>query len=422
MLYLSITQDPANTLGAGEKAPERRSGSTKERRRRSEDAQAQPVSGAGSVRGLGNTRIAFHPELTRRKRRAERHEAREQLRAHTSLERVRKCGHTPVQNGGVAVRRTETAQGVRAGFAGLATCGSVWACPVCAAKVAAQRSADLSSVLTVARSRGYSVALMTFTVRHNRAHSLKSVWDAVQAGWHRVTGGKAWASDKGVHEVQGWAKAVEVTHGSNGWHVHIHVAVVFKGGQETAGRLGNRMWNRWQAGIESAGFTALQNSGGLDVTLASGSGAQTGALGAYFAKQTDYLAQEMTLGSLKAGRRENRTPFQLLASLFATGDEADLKLWHEWEAGSRGRRQLTWSKGLREWAGLGQELTDEEAATAELGTAEDNLVLLPGPTWRKVRERAWLLLDITEKHGKQGLTNWLDKQGLTWENITVSRE
>ena len=47
----------------------------------------------------------------------------------------------------VALVVIDTPDGRRAGFGGLVTCGSVWACPVCAAKVATKRAEDLAAVL-----------------------------------------------------------------------------------------------------------------------------------------------------------------------------------------------------------------------------------------------------------------------------------
>ena len=136
----------------------------------------------------------------------------------TRLDRLRACGHTAVDGSGVMVRMTPGSSGssCRAGFAGLATCGSVWACPVCAAKVAAERAGELGAVLTAAGEAGHQVAMVTLTVRHRQGQSLRQVWGAVTKGWSRVTSGKAWRSDQRRYGVQGWARAVEVTHGAHG--------------------------------------------------------------------------------------------------------------------------------------------------------------------------------------------------------------
>jgi len=96
-------------------------------------------------------------------------------------------------------------------------------------------------------------------------------------------------------------------------------------------------------------------------------------------------------GDIKSTRAMgSRTPFEILADLTAalreTGEllSAELRLWHEWEAGSKGRRQQVWSRGMRAKLGLGQELTDEEAA--ELEVEGEDLVAIDSGEWRRVSD------------------------------------
>jgi hypothetical protein len=72
---------------------------------------------------------------------------------------------------------------------------------------------------------------------------------------------------------------------------------------------------------------------------------------------------------MKQGKGQSRTPFELLAAVVGEADyvEGDRARWREWELGSKGRRQLTWSPGLRELVAVAPELTDLEAAALEYG-------------------------------------------------------
>ena len=150
---------------------------------------------------LGRPRTGFHPPREKasvRARRQDRRAAKFQLRAGlkpiTPNPTFRRCGTTPCSASGVGVRVTETSPGHRrAGFSGLATCGSVWLCPVCAAKIAAGRADELSTVLGNAKKLGYQVAMVTLTVRHKATDPLEDVWGAVSRGWNRVTSGKGLA-------------------------------------------------------------------------------------------------------------------------------------------------------------------------------------------------------------------------------------
>jgi hypothetical protein len=100
------------------------------------------------------------------------------------------------------------------------------------------------------------------------------------------------------------------------------------------------------------------------------------ALGDYFAKST-YSAEgvgwEMTSSQGKTSTRAtgSRTPWQLLESVWRQGDADSLTLWNEYEHATRGRRALTFSPGLRDWVGLGEEASDETIAEAEVGDAAD---------------------------------------------------
>jgi hypothetical protein len=57
--------------------------------------------------------------------------------------------------------------------------------------------------------------------------------------------------------------------------------------------------------------------------------------------------------------------------VYEAGDADALDLWHAWETGSKGKRALTWSRGLRARVGLDVEASDEDLAAAEVGTKAD---------------------------------------------------
>lgn len=72
----------------------------------------------------------------------------------SSLPRVKKCGRVTVRGSGhVDVRKTADA----VGFAGLHTCGSVWACMVCNAKIQAVRRLELGNIANNVSALGKSL-------------------------------------------------------------------------------------------------------------------------------------------------------------------------------------------------------------------------------------------------------------------------
>ncbi len=235
--------------------------------------------------------------------------------------------------------------------------------------------------------------MITLTMRHTKGQSLRTLWTALAKAWGAVTSGAAWKAQKARYGVTGYCRVVEVTYGANGWHVHVH-ALLFLERQvmdATADQLGEEMFGRWSAALVRAGLRApLMRSGGMDAQVAYGDAERV--LSEYFTKGTytglsaaQRLAMEATRGGQKLGRGENRTPFQLLASVYETGDADDLDAWHEYERVSQGKRQLTWSVGMRKELALAAEVEDEAIAAAEVGTERDDLVRLDGKAWRQLR-------------------------------------
>lgn len=453
-------------------------------RGRAEGSRSQPARAA--QRPLGTTRITLpdpratsaenlHDGLVERVNRWQGRERRFELRTHlwdlSVHERVRKCGKVPVAPTGQVGLRVlgHDASDRVAGLSGLASCGSVWSCPSCAAKVAAKRSEDLDHVLRWAVEQGHTVAMLTLTMRHHAGLPLRASWDAASASWGELTSGRAWAGESEreyAKRVQTWedrlaklpirrekeqdatydrrcakrlaklhanrpqrhqgakerwavlgnARVIEVTHSDRaGWHPHLHVVLVFEGEQspECVQRFGDAIWPAWEKALARRGFETVRTGAdgkdvGLDIRCSTAETEQ--GLASYFTKS---LSIEATHGHAKQGRRGGRTPFQILRDVTTTGDADDLALWHEWEHASHGRQQLTWSKDLRAMAGLAEhEMTDEEIAEQEIGGQD--LLLLPLESWRQVRREAAHLLTVTERDGITGAKAWLDHRAIPW--------
>lgn len=242
----------------------------------------------------------------------------------------------------------------------------------------------------------------------------------------------------------GWARAVETTYTANGWHTHLHVVMVFEtarlagpfvgsledrseAARRSAAAIEDAMFDRWSDALEARGGSAIRRdaggkSVGVDVRVLDQSHALQ-FVGDYLTKSTDALAsaassmaREVTLGHFKYGARGSVTPFELLAAAMATGAEEDVMLWRQWVHTARGRKQLTWSRSLREAAGLAAlERTDEEIAGDE-GPDED-LVVLPAPSWRRLRDDDQLRSDVLyqlDVGGYAGLVAFLDQHQLEW--------
>lgn len=378
-----------------------------------------------------------------------------------------------------------------AGARGVQSCGSGWACAVCSGKIQQHRADELGKCLAWARAAGYTLAMVTLTVKHQRGDSLSSVWDSVSSGWAAVTGGTGagyWGSEKleaylerltrwetacaakragipgsrwpkggaaGLAPVRrvgdrerfgilGWARAVEVTNGRNGWHVHVHAVLVLEG-EKAAAKLaaeaaGASMFRRWVAGLgkvtgaDGQPFTASAEDGGLDVSVTDAAekkladyltkdeklGDSRAKVIASHGKKAKKLAMEATLSDKKAGKSGGKTPFELLDAAGEGGPLFGLwlRLWHEWVDASAGRLALTWSAGLRELASLPPEcLTDEEAANVDPGGEE--VIRLTDSAWSSVWVDQLDLYEAGEAGGVSGLAAWLTDRRVPFELIPI---
>lgn len=353
-----------------------------------------------------------------RDRRNEAWRTRRRLWELSSLPRVRSCGRVSrTEVGGPTLRVSGEEGDRRAGLAGLVSCGSPWACPVCARKIGARRAEEIRQVVTAADAAGGSAALITLTLRHNRGHRLADSWEALRHAWSRVVSGKAYQREREQFGVEGWCCAVEVTRGEeHGWHPHAHVLVIFDTpmSDDMIAELAGRWWLRWERALARRGYTAVADRGGLDARSVALTADASGALGRYLSK----IAMEVTGGAVKDGRFGNRSPFALLRDGLATGLADDLEAWWEFEQASKGRRQLTWSVGIRDRYGVGPEQSDTEIAEEDLGS--DDLIALPAETWHAIRDRAELLLTATEADGLVGAVLWLTERGLAWSWATTA--
>lgn len=327
-------------------------------------------------------------------------------------QRVSHClRHQAFGQEGVRCYHIPKRKGARLG--GLQTCGSVWACPICSAKITERRRVELRAAVDAWRAEGGVVVLLTYTFSHQLGEDLQRLHAAMMRARSLSMSGAPYHKLKGRCGLAGSVRSVELTYGESGWHPHVHeLAFVEAGGDLAALVVG--LETLWQRGLSKVGLSASLEHG-FDATLA-GDEVET-----YIAKFGHEplrplwdCAAEMTKQPAKLGRVKGRTPFQLLADFGSLeGADADVagRLFGEYAGVMLGKRQLEWSrwdtgektdKGrpktvsfLTHLVGK-EELSDE--ATAEL--SEDDgvlLALLSYPRWRLIcadRRRAelWNLL------------------------------
>ena len=293
-----------------------------------------------------------------------------------------------VRQGGKQIQVHKSIQYGTTSYSGLQTCGSVWICPVCAAKIAERRKAEIVAAMAAHKATGGCVNMLTLTSPHQRGDDLRELLAMQSTALHSF-----W-NDRQVKAVFvemgniGQIKATEVTHGrlstyNNGWHPHYHVLLfsgsgvdlsLFDAPQMTDWQV--RLYLRWANACALAGLGKPSYEHGLK--LDDGSRAAH-----YVAKGMWGLEDEMTKGHTKKALH-GETPFDFLRAIFENPeDNQAAALFRHFAEVFKGKRQLHWSRGLKARYAIGEKKDDELAQEKE----DDFAVLLGTITmeqWRDV--------------------------------------
>ena len=353
-------------------------------------------------------------------RRRIRYKLRQLLREITSVERCRRCGRE-VLGGAVMVKVKD---GV-AHVSGVETCGRLWLCPVCAAKIRARRGDEIAEGVGRWIAKGGGAYFVTATLPHDQGDALARSLDVLTSSWRALTAGKAYQTEKERFGLVGNIKAIEVTHGRNGWHPHVHAVFL------TRSEIGvldlcdwyGRLDARWARALVRNGWSPGQQPYRLRLDLVNRSTAA--GLAAYVTKVQDAgLGNEIARADLKRGRASARTPMQILADFGTWGLAEDLDLWLEYEQATAGKSALRWSRGLRSLLLPDvEEQTDEEIAAEEVG-GDEIAALLPH-IWYRIAEipgAEAAVLEAVEADGWEGLLRVLVGYRISTDGVLTPEE
>ena len=321
----------------------------------------------------------------------------------TPVRRLRACGIFPMGAHGVL---TLSPTGV-AGTSSVETCGRAMVCPCCGVRVREERRTHLETLLAKhldpISPRGLPPVqrrafFVTLTLRHQRIKHidaftgeithrhppLDTTLAMISKAWNEISKHPTFRAHHKAAGL-GMVSAVEVTHGKNGWHPHLHL-VLFQGVPPVARKNGQwvvnktarplpvwtdeqanafRRWltERWLQVVErtlGADFKPTVEHG-VDWRECHGAGDVAG-LAQYLLKDASEAAQlrmrglsaEITRGDLKTGRlsltHKTRPVFDLLVDAIHPSDSGRRRkarrLWWEFERSMRGFRWWRVSLGL----------------------------------------------------------------------------
>jgi hypothetical protein len=294
-------------------------------------------------------------------------------------------------------------------YHGLVNCGNVWACPVCSRRISIERGKEVQEFIQSHRKTGGDVYMITATIPHDQGDRLKPLRQSVSKAWQKTISGRPWIAMKEKIGFVGFVRALEVTHGKNGWHPHLHILIATETILTDTQRadLEEFLSFRWADRIERAGYRRPSREHGLRVSHGENAGN-------YITKITKQgMAEEISGHMNKSGRNGSRSILQIVDDWHENKSSIDELLIEEWLSGMFGARQLTWSKGLRKLY-LKEEQSDYDIVQDE-NESEDKLFLeIDGKIWDKLmrsdKNNAFHLLCLAEKDGIEGVNNFLNKQ------------
>lgn len=363
---------PSNTLGNRAKSLHTPGGPGRDR-----DARRAPVSAtkrlAYDLRAMAG-RLLFDGQGGKRQR-----------------HRVCHCGRS-LQ--GLEAQIFRAPDGSRARIAGTVTCGSGWTCSVCARKIGEARRLELEAANVGWVKAGGYAHLITLTFPHQADESLADLMARFDKARNRFRNSRAWKRllhvGKGAAGCLGTVSSLEVTHGANGWHPHLHL-IAFVQRPLTVAEV-DTLTAAWVHHLVKVGMRgditdmmahALDCRGGEDAAA---------YITKYGREESWGLSSELTASHAKAFVEEgpdkgHRKPFGLLLDASA-GDAHAAALFKEFAEVFHGKRLITWSPGLREWCGLGDDIEDEAVAeNSDVAEASQFVGALTAEQWKVVLSR-----------------------------------
>lgn len=367
------------------------------------------LAASGSRAPLGTKTKCSPPHENRRAIRRDRYElskvsrsifaaegAKAGLKYVLNYHRAAKCSY--IELGDVAVHKSKKFNSTF--FSGLTTCGSVWACPNCAAKVQERRRVEISKAMDYFyNEKNMKAVMVTLTFPHGLGDNLDELLSKQKEALKRLRKGAAWDRLKDNSGYEGLIRSLEVTYGQNGWHPHTH-ELWFVDKDADAEDMKNKIISKWLLACDQAGLIdyskrdAEKNFKEYSVDVKDNASTSD-----YLAKQDDSrhwgADREIAKASTKQGRSKGIHPFMFLTNFKDTHEAKWAKRWVEYNKAFKGKAQLFWSRKLKSKCGV-LDVSDEELAVIQ----EDDAVKIYDMTraeWRKVRNNPAKILDLCEQ-------------------------
>lgn len=260
----------------------------------------------------------------------------------------------------IKIRLNNNPSESRANYAGLQTCGSIWACPVCASREAADKGDFILKALQWGKRANKKAFMLTLTARHNRYMPLEELETKFKAAWQTFTAHRSWRKLKRELGIEHWIAAIEAPYGENGWHYHKHVLLFADFDMLKEEKTQADFVTLWMQCLAIHGLEALPERAAKVTTGAAVGDTYLTKCGITVTETNGRLEYEMT----GAQNKDSKNQWELLEMSYYGNMRAG-ELFIEFVSHMSGKNFLTTSHGL------GDLVAAEELAAAEEQTADD---------------------------------------------------
>ena len=325
-------------------------------------------------------------------------------------------------------------------FGGLMVCGSGYACPVDAPKIAEERSAEIRKAVSEHVKNGGICLFITLTFPHYACDTIKASLDALRSSLARFRSGKSFTNLTKKIGYSGLIRAIETTWGdSNGWHPHSHeiwfvTPDFFQDIKKTTKSeinitvldalidlyLKDDLFSLWKSAVLRSGLSEPSQDRGMVIKVCETEEQLQNRLSAYLVKTGLEkppwgVDDELTKLHSKRGKEGRFTPFDFLREQYnpekTKGDKFRFRcLFSEYVNAFKGVAKIYWSPGLKKKFEI-NDLTDEQISEEQIEAA-DLLYQIPPPIWVFVigiKDHRAQLLTKAKNEGVEATKAWLSE-------------
>ncbi len=304
------------------------------------------------------------------------------------------------------VQVRQSRESLKAYYAGLLACGSVWVCPVCAPKIQAIRAAEVRSAIDAWVALGGSVVMPTQTVQHQRRDRLDDLLRGFTGALSRSKAGRKYQALKTRYGMAHSIRALEITDGSNGWHPHAHT-ILFLEQSADLDQLAGDMFPLWRSAVARAGLNEVS-----PLAFSVQDAAEVRTYVTKMGREYQWNAEhELVKAHSKRGRRGGLSPFDMLRQYLEGGDDGRLLArYAEYAYNFHGKRQLVWSNGSKLEL-LGTEGLSDQQLSDSLGECDPVLAYIQLDQWKIIRRNnlQGQVLQVVQEFGRDGLVHLLSE-------------